>query len=373
MGRLAIACAAQHHLPPESTMRPDLSQETKDLLRRAVHVVRAASPADVAPSTAREYRRVADRIFARRRPDGSFPPLEQLTDSRAYYAQLRSAWSRHAHGELVEAISALRPPVPDADVRERLSRVRLWLAQAEAYPISRASDPLTERPGDRAPSRLTQRLASEGSRAAESRSKRRFLASLPHDWLDVLWGAAVAADHRHLDAIAVLICTGARPVEVGAGVLVERDGAGGLAFSIPGAKVGEIEGQPWRRLRVAAGQGAAAHLSRLTAGGPVLVTGPAPATLSTAIADLAGWRWSRRVSAYDIRHQRAADARNAFPGDVAACARWLGHAADTTLRYYGRLPRRAGCAGPVPLGAEAPRPVRRHLTAKRPELVAELG
>lgn len=64
------------------------------------------------------------------------------------------------------------------------------------------------------------------------------------------------------------------------------------------------------------------------------------------------------MSAYDIRHARAADARAAFGGDLEACARWLGHTSAATQRYYARLPAGSGACRALPLHAEAPRPVR---------------
>ncbi len=146
------------------------------------------------------------------------------------------------------------------------------------------------------------------------------------------------------------------------GVGVQRV-ADGVQVVIRGAKVRESAGQPWRLLTVAIDIGGPAeHLARLadaTRRGRVLVRPDAtPNALSMGVSDLAAACLPRRrLSAYDVRHQRASDARATFGDDIEQLAMWLGHAGVSTLRHYGRLPRSAGSRGPLPISATAPRPV----------------
>ena len=179
-----------------------------------------------------------------------------------------------------------------------------------------------------------------------------------------LWQIAVAKRYRHLDTLAVLLCVGCRPAEACRGIAVRITPEAHLQFAVCGAKVTEDNGQPWRLLTVAIGDDPAAlHLESLCAAQPGerIRVRPAltPDALSTSIAEIAGDKWGRRISCYDIRHQRAGDAKLTFAGDLEKVAAWLGHAAATTLRFYTRLPRSSSCRGPLPIDAAAPRPVRR--------------
>jgi hypothetical protein len=159
-----------------------------------------------------------------------------------------------------------------------------------------------------------------------------------------------------------------------AGVAI-RAGDGRLDIAICGAKVRDTAGQPWRRLAVALDHEAARHLWMLADAGPkgiCRVRAPCSAdALSNGIAALAGDRWGRRISAADVRNQRAADAKIAFDGDVERCALWLGHTSAATARYYGRMPAGSAVRGPLPLAATGPRPVRVRARASAPVPDAE--
>jgi hypothetical protein len=124
--------------------------------------------------------------------------------------------------------------------------------------------------------------------------------------------------------------------------------------------VKEDAGQPWRRLTIEVGDGPSRHLAELAAVGVARVkAGCSPNSLSMGIADLGGeLGLGRRVSAYDIRHQRCSDARIAFGGDREMVSVWLGHVGTETARFYSRLPRERGSSGAKPISAVAARPVR---------------
>ena len=213
-------------------------------------------------------------------------------------------------------------------------------------------------------------MEAEGRDEAASRSKRNLIQSLPDGWLEELWDAAVARRSKHLTAIGVLIVTGCRPAEVCHGVAVRLAGED-VEVAIAGAKVRNGHGQPFRLLRVRAEGRAACHLADLAAAAPGGVArvraSCSPDALSAAIANLAGERWGRRCSAYDVRHARAAAVRLAFNGDLEACSRWLGHHSLSTQRFYARLPRTSRLQGPRPVSADAPLPVRRRGRTRAPE------
>ena len=334
-------------------MRDAQEIPAEELLRRAERVLALAKFPPLAPATAREYRRVAARIARAAAAAGSdWRGIEGLTEAPGYLSVLRAAWCRwsHRHVRLAVLDLHLRRITPEVAVR----RLRAWVPGAEASPprpgVTAVIPPVRPPPADAKP-------------RPASRSKRGGIRLLPSDWQAALWSAAVGRGFAHLDALAVLACTGCRPVEVCRAGVDVRWHPRGLEFLIVGAKVHGEAGQPWRKLVVAVDGPEAEHLAELVdrAGGALRVAADcSPNSLSTGIADLGAVAGLiERVSAYDYRHMRAAAVRNAFPGDVEKCSAWLGHSADSSLRYYGRLPRSSGVRGPQPLDVEVPRPVRR--------------
>ena len=200
------------------------------------------------------------------------------------------------------------------------------------------------------------------------------LRELPPDWMTRIWQMAVARRCRHLDALAVLLTTGCRPVEVAQGVVMGRH-AEGIEIAVVSAKRragAELEG----RCLVVAGDGGgpADHLRRLVDAmtrGQVRVRGQSAAGLSMMITRLgAACQLPHRISAYDVRHQRCADVRVGFRGDVGRVAAWLGHASTNTSRHYGRLPK-GGCRGPRAIEVTTSMPVRHR--SHSAEIGASLG
>ncbi len=128
---------------------------------------------------------------------------------------------------------------------------------------------------------------------------------------------------------------------------------GSLEIAIVGAKVNENAGQPWRRLVVADDlDGPVAHLLHLADAVPdgvaMVCPDASPAALSMAVTRLgAECGFTRRLSAYDLRHQRCADARAAFGQDIEKVSAWLGHSGTETARHYARSS--GGCRGARPL------------------------
>ena len=316
-----------------------------DIVRRASAALENARFGTIARSSALEYTRVAERIERARLGLGDdWRGLDSLGLGPASLTVARAAWSRRSHLEVARGLQALRRR--DGDLAQALDHLRDWLPEAEACPPH----------PDCAPT------SGHGSRLPLSASKRHLLSGLPDGWLNAIWREAVRRNGRHLGAIAVLIVTGCRPQEVAWGVGL-RVHDGHLDVAIAGAKVRGNQGQPWRLLSVAVGDdGPADHLANLAsrAGGRIKIQPTCtPAALSMAVAELGqAVGIERRISAYDVRHQRAADARTAFKGDVERVAAWLGHGGVSTVRYYGRLPKGARIAGPVPVAAVTSRPVR---------------
>ena len=329
-------------------------EEAENLVRRAGIALAAARFAPIARVTSLEYARIGARTAAAMVSAGpGWAGINSMGGAASTRASRRAAWSRWAHREVAAALDGLRQrriAVPEA-----LHRLRIWVPEAEATPACPDHVPTT----------------AAGPRRRPTRSKRHSLHGLPDDWMDRLWTAACGDGFRHRDEIAVLLTSGCRPSEVCWGVDVINDGDD-VCIHIAGAKTTEDHGQPWRRLRVAAVPGPAAYLRDLAhaAGGMArLRPSCTPAALSMAIADLGtACGLPGRISAYSIRHQRAADARFAFRGDTDRLAAWLGHSAASTARHYCRLPRAAGSRGTLPLDAQAPREIRHRVRIPAPSV-----
>ncbi len=331
-----------------------MRHDAQELLQRAAAVVENAKFGPIAHSTVAEYRAVADRLVAERTATGeAWQGPTAGIESRNSAAVRRAAWSRRA---VVEVAAALR------DIREHrvtaeqcADRLAIWVPEAERCP------PLPR--GD-----ISALHRAPGPKPRPVHSKKAGLRELPQDWMQQLWRAADDDDHRHLSGLAILLTSGCRPAEACYGVAVRRV-AEGLEVSVVGAKVREGAGQMWRRLTVADdGEGPAAHLLRLAdaaSGGVARVKADcSPAGLSMAVAALGrALGLPRPISAYDIRHQRCADARVAFGGDVEQVAAWLGHSGCETARYYGRLPG-GGCRGARPVSVATAAPVVRRERAR---------
>ena len=323
----------------------------EELVTKAYARLRAAHFGKISKSTRDEYRIVSDRIQAARLAAGdAWAGPKSIASSKAYQTVCRSAWARRTHYEVACALRDLndRTATPE-EVRARLQD---WLPEAEAYPpIEFHFDPeiLRRRPGRPA-------IAEQ-----PHRSKRHALHELPPDWMGRLWHAAADDEHRHLDGIAVLMVTGCRPAEASLGVVVRRV-PDGVEVEVTGVKVWGSAGQAWRRLTVAEDcDGPSAHLARVADRAPGGVcrveVNCTPAAISMAVAALGrSISLPRAISAYDLRHQRTADARVAFAGDVALVSAWLGHAGCETSRHYGRLPD-GGCRGSRPVAVVTAAPV----------------
>ncbi|MGI4794444.1 MAG: hypothetical protein ACRYG8_10290 [Janthinobacterium lividum] len=324
-----------------------MRQDAQELVQRAGAILAAATFGTIARSTATEYRAVADRLGGERTAAGSTwqGPTAGI-ESRNSAAVRRAAWARRSVVEVAGALDDLRQRRVSVDVA--VDHLASWVPEAERCP------PLPR--GD-----VDALHRGPSSKVRPIRSKRGGLRELPPDWLQQLWGAAVDAGHRHLNGIAVLLTTGCRPAEVAWGVAVRRVDAG-IEVAIAGAKVTETAGQAWRRLTVADDvNGPVAHLLRLADAAPDGVArvgaGCSPAALSMAVTKLGeGLGMARRICAYDVRHQRCADARVAFSGDIQQVSAWLGHSGTETSRHYGRLPG-GGCRGATPVAVSTAVPV----------------
>jgi integrase len=204
-----------------------------------------------------------------------------------------------------------------------------------------------------------------GGNAVANCSKRDTVSALTrrHGWRDALFSCSTPT---YRDAVAVSICTGARPAEIAQGVTVLQHAEGIISITIKGAKIGPSRGQPERTVLVRVDCDAARHLASLAEGGTATVSTNAK-RLSDAVADTAkrafpGLR--ARITPYSLRHV-AASALKAAGVDDVALAETLGHRATRSQQAYGRACHARRDATSI-VGVSASMPVR--ATRRNPAL-----
>jgi integrase len=193
-------------------------------------------------------------------------------------------------------------------------------------------------------------LEASGQRPRRCRSKRHDLRHLPADWRERMV-AASASSPTYGAAVELLAVCGPRPAELQEGVYLYVDGDH-VKVLVPGVKVTDSYGQPWRELRV-----------RRDAFGPVVNTGLDEFgfvwiqvngnSLRDYLRRLSMRLWPNlragrgpnarplRVSAYSFRHALAEELREAS-WDDEQISMAMGHCAVETQRQYGRRRRRGG-------------------------------
>jgi hypothetical protein len=223
-------------------------------------------------------------------------------------------------------------------------------------------------------------LAASGQTSRQRQSKFRDLQFLPTGWRDRMV-AESSASPTFGPAVALLAVCAPRPAELEAGVYLYADGPD-VVVIIPGAKVTNESGQPWRELRIRRSAFPPTVLSMLDVHGIAWIEVNRTSlrnyllTLSKRLwPDLrAGKRADARpitISAYTFRHALAEELRETSweDHDIAAA---LGHCAGETQRQYGRR-RRRGSLAPrtTPIKAvSAARPVRFRAAGRLEALLA---
>jgi hypothetical protein len=174
---------------------------------------------------------------------------------------------------------------------------------------------------------------------AVRKGKRTGMSSLPIDWRQRMVKASAGSDY-HV-ALMVLTLTGLRPAELVHGVRVELTTAGHLAFTIYGAKVTTIAGQPIRQLWMYVADPVtrrlARHLQAAAGENGIVVSVPDARQFCDDVRGLSSRLFKRCkyvASPYSFRHKFCADmkAQNVSPEELAMM---MGHVTETSQRGYG--------------------------------------
>ena len=182
-------------------------------------------------------------------------------------------------------------------------------------------------------------------------------------WRTLLFAELVARGGKWIDHAAVAALTGCRPAEV-TSVQVERIG-NALGITIPGAKVSESKGQPYRKFTITADSNGPefAYLLERATGAPLVlevpygVTRPA-STFSEALKSAGEKVFPKNtppMTGYVYRHAIACDMK-ADGAEMNHIAASMGHAVTKTQSYYGRAS--GGKAGTRVFSIEAAREIK---------------
>lgn len=158
-------------------------------------------------------------------------------------------------------------------------------------------------------------------------------------WRGLIFGRLLAVNSPWVDHAAVAALTGCRPAEV-ASVRIEMGAGGELVITIPGAKVSEKSGQPFRKFSIKADAGVEfAHLLARVKNGPILLSSDStPSAFSEALKRAGKQSLGDKappMTGYVYRHALACDMK-ADGADRDSIASALGHAVTKTQNYYGR-------------------------------------
>ena len=158
-------------------------------------------------------------------------------------------------------------------------------------------------------------------------------------WRALIFGRLLAVDSPWVDHAAVAALTGCRPAEV-ASVRIEMGAGSELVITIPGAKVSENSGQPFRKFSIKADAGVEfAHLMARVKSGAILLSSDSTASAFSEALKRAGKQSlgdkAPSMTGYVYRHALACDMK-ADGADRDAIASALGHAVTKTQNAYGR-------------------------------------
>ena len=321
----------------------------------------------VSDASKEQYRTVGIRLDARRSQPGEPIDLSAHSGSKSTYYAYRAALRFHAAEQAIIAANEYDKARKEGDV----------IKKAEAYQrmLSYAADlkqhPKDAQPGLPDPKMVALGLQDEKQPSAITGAKKKVTNDTTKlkdtnkinkafpEWKALMWGRLKSIESPWLDQTAIASLTGCRPVELIRGITVENKGDR-IVITIPGAKVREHSGQPWRRFTIKNdGSAEWTHLANRVASGTSqeLKAHASEDAFSEALARAGEQVLPKapRMTGYVYRHSVASDMK-ADGADRVEIAMALGHAVTKTQNAYGRAV--GGRAGARSMQIEAAREVK---------------
>ena len=321
----------------------------------------------VSDESKEQYRKVGARLEASRSQQGEPIDLSAYHSSKSTYYAYRAALRFHAAEQAKIAAYEYEKARKAGDV----------LKKAEAYQrmLSYAAD-LKQHPKDALAGLPDKKMVALGLVDAKQESacagvKKKVtkdttklkdtnkINKMFPQWKELVWGRLTSIQSPWLDQTAIASLTGCRPVELIRGVTVENKGDR-IVITIPGAKVRENSGQPWRRFTIKNdGSAEWLHLAnRVSAGTSQELKAHASEDAFSDALFRAGEQVmpkAPRMTGYVYRHSLASDMKADGAGRVEI-AMALGHAVTKTQDTYGRAT--GGKSGMRSMKIEAAREVK---------------
>lgn len=310
-------------------------------------------------ATKAKYAQVATTLESTRAQPGEPVNIEQIANTKNTFYVYRAAtrWSALERGK--SALRSYRNAKTDAEKKA-----------AYAVMLTAAAD-LARYPADAMPGLPSARLADlgivlkdpsefkpTGVKGKSDKLKDAQAIQKIDGWRSLLFARLVDLKSPWIDQAAVASLTGCRPAEVSS-VRIEQVG-GALVITIPGVKVSDTKGQPFRKFTIKADAGPEfAHLLAKTAQGGILLSSAAtPSAFSEALKRAGKQVFGDKappMTGYVYRHALACDmkADGASRDEIASA---LGHAVTKTQSHYGRAS--GGKKGARVFQVEAERPIK---------------
>ena len=310
-------------------------------------------------ATKAKYAQVATTLESTRAQPGEPVNIEQIANTKNTFYVYRAAtrWSALERGK--SALRSYRNAKTDAEKKA-----------AYAVMLTAAAD-LARYPADAMPGLPSARLADlgivlkdpsefkpTGVKGKSDKLKDAQAIQKIDGWRSLLFARLVDLKSPWIDQAAVASLTGCRPAEVSS-VRIEQV-SGALVITIPGVKVSDTKGQPFRKFTIKADAGPEfAHLLAKTAQGAILLSSAAtPSAFSEALKRAGKQVFGDKappMTGYVYRHALACDmkADGASRDEIASA---LGHAVTKTQSHYGRAS--GGKKGARVFQVEAERPIK---------------
>jgi integrase len=325
---------------------------------------------ETSADTKAEYAKIAVTLGVTRAQPGEPVNIDQRAKTKNTFYKYRAAVRWAALENAATALRAYRNADNDS-VKKSAYAVMLTAAAdlvrypADAQPgLSSASFLAAARAlGDAEAVATLQKQAGEfsgkkGAIGKNDKLKDSNAIQRIEGWRALLFARLVDVSSPWIDHAAVAALTGCRPAEVSS-VRIEAV-SGALVITIPGVKVSDTKGQPYRKFSIKADTGPEfAHLLKRVKKGPVVLSSESTASAFSEALKRAGRQVfgekTPAMTGYVYRHALACDMK-ADGADRDEIASALGHAVTKTQAHYGRAS--GGTKGARVFQIEATRPIK---------------
>lgn len=308
---------------------------------RAFHIINKNRI--ISDKTRLYYNRVAERLIYTKK----CLPIDCATSRSSYYVY-KAAMASY----ILDAISKILPGMDalkktdfvawQADV----NHLKQYIEFLDVIGVDQDKSKINEFQRGTYLSEWSKKGISENK--ASKKTKARRLKSLPKNWTERIFQAALKSRSKHLDALAVMSISGCRPQELAYGITLSLNTDNSLHVHIYGAKTHEgLYGQAFRSFDVSNDSVEFKFLvDRLKNNEGQLIVTAEPGAICDKVAYLsrkAMPQLKEVATAYCYRHRFSASLHHAGL-EAESIAKALGHCTDQSQQHYSTA-YRTGATG----------------------------